>query len=390
MKSSLPNPHNLRIALIHDWLTGMRGGEKVLEVLCELFPSATLFTLLHNKGALSPAIEGMEIRTSFVQKLPLKEEGYRYYLPLFPRAIEAFDFSGFNLLLSTSHCVAKGAIPPPGALHICYCHTPMRYVWDMFDEYFGPERSRLAVRAAMRLFRGYLQRWDVASSDRVHYFIANSENVARRIQVYYGRDADIIHPPVDVERFRLSERDDGYYLIVTALVPYKRVDLAIEAFNRSGERLVIVGKGPERQRLQLRAGRNIEFLGWQSDEALADLYAGCRALIFPGVEDFGIVPLEAMACGKPVIAFGKGGALETVVEKQEGGTGIFFYEHSVESLLMALEKFRRHSWDAREIRQHAEQFSRHRFKERMAAYINEKLEKWYDDASQRQQTPANE
>lgn len=365
---------DLNIALVQDWLTGMRGGEKVLEVLCELFPNATLFTLLYNKGAMSPTIERMKIRTSFIQNLPMKEEGYRTYLPLFPRAIESFDFSEFDLILSTSHCVAKGAIAPQGALHICYCHTPMRYVWEMYDEYFGPGRAGLTTRLAMASFRRYLQRWDVASSDRVHHFIANSDNVARRIQSYYGRDADVIHAPVDTDRFQLSNRDEGYYLIVTALVPYKRVDLAIHAFNKLGERLIIVGKGPELERMRSMAGRKIEFLGWQSDDELVRLYAGCRALIFPGVEDFGIVPLEAMACGKPVVAYGKGGAMETVIEKENGSTGVFFYEQTVDALLEALTKLRHRSMDAREIRKHAERFSRANFKERMAAYINEKME----------------
>ncbi len=371
MKSSI---EHLRVALVQDWLTGMRGGEKVLEVLCELFPAATIFTLLHNKGAVSPTIERMNIRTSFIQNLPLREEGYRNYLPLFPRAIESFDFSGFDLIISTSHCLAKGAIPRQGALHICYCHTPMRYVWEMYDEYFGPGRAGLATRLAMSAFRRYLQKWDVASSDRVNHFIANSDNVARRIQSYYGRDADVIHAPVDTERFQLSERDDGYYLVVTAHVPYKRVDLAIEAFNKLGERLIIVGKGPELENMKSLARKNIEFLGWQSDDELVRLYAGCRALIFPGVEDFGIVLLEAMACGKPVVAFGRGGAMETVIEKENGGTGVFFYEQTADALLGAITKLQHRSINARDIRKHVEQFSRANFKERLAAYVKEKTE----------------
>ncbi|MEX2088527.1 MAG: glycosyltransferase, partial [Bacteroidota bacterium] len=303
-------PH---IAIVHDWLTGMRGGEKVLEVLCELHPGADLFTLLHNPGTVSPAIERMSIRTSFVNSLPFKENGYRRYLPLFPRAIESFDFSPYDLILSTSHCVAKGAVPRAGALHICYCHTPMRYVWEMYDDYFGKGRAGVLTRAAMKFFAPRLRQWDVRSSDRVHFYVANSQNVARRIHRHYGRAADVIHPPVDTSLFRSSERDEGYYLIVSALVPYKRVDLAVRVFNILGERLLVVGKGPELETLKAMASKRIEFLGWQPDSELAGLYAGCRALVFPGVEDFGIVPLEAMASGKPVIAFGRGGALETVV-----------------------------------------------------------------------------
>ena len=362
-----------KIALVHDWLTGMRGGEKVLEVLCELYPQATLFTLLHNKGSVSRVIEEMEIHTSFIDRLPYKSGRYRNYLPLFPRAIESFDFSGFDLILSTSHAVAKGARPAPGALHICYCHTPMRYVWEQYDQYFGPGRAGLLTRAAMSFFAPRLRRWDAGSSNRVHSFVANSQNVAERIRQYYQRTADVIYPPVSVDQFTVSEGDDGYYLIVSALVPYKRVDLAVEAFKMSGERLLIVGTGPESSRLQSLASRNIEFLGWQPDTELARLYARCRALIFPGIEDFGIVPLEAMASGKPVVAFGQGGALETVVEDPQRATGVFFREQTPEALREALVKLRGLKLNPRTIRAHAEQFDRKIFKENYSRYVERKL-----------------
>jgi glycosyltransferase involved in cell wall biosynthesis len=365
---------NLRIALVHDWLTGMRGGEKVLEVLCELYPQATLFTLLHNAGSVSETIGSMNIRTSFIDRLPLKTKKYRNYLPLFPRAIESFDFSEFDLILSTSHAVAKGARPAPGALHICYCHTPMRYVWELYDEYFGPGRAGMLTRGAMSIVAPRLREWDVRSSNRVNFFIANSRNVADRIRQYYRRPADVIHPPVNMDQFVVSEKDDGYYLIVSALVPYKRVDLAVETFNQNGERLLIVGTGPEAEKLQSMASRNVEFLGWQHDLQLSKLYAGCRALIFPGIEDFGIVPLEAMACGKPVIAFGKGGALETVVDRQPSPTGVFFGEQSVRSLQDAITNSRALRFDPHIIRAHAERFARPRFKENMRRYVDGKLE----------------
>jgi len=352
----------------------MRGGEKVLEVLCELFPAATLYTLLHNKGAMTSTIETMRLRTSFIDRLPFKTEKYRNYLPLFPRAIEAFNLSDYDLVLSTSHCVAKGAHPRPGALHICYCHTPMRYVWEMYDEYFGKGRAGLLTRAAMSFIAPRLRKWDVASSGRVDFFVANSENVARRIQRYYHRPSDVIHAPVDTQQFRLSTVDKGYYLIVSALVPYKRVDLAIEVFNRLGERLLIVGKGPELKKLQAMASRSVEFLGWQSDEKLADLYAGCRALVFPGIEDFGIVPLEAMACGKPVVAYGQGGAVETVVEDSHNPTGVFFYEHTVAALAEAVKSLDRRRFDPLAIRAHAQRFDRSIFKARLHEYIQEKLQ----------------
>jgi len=363
----------MRVALVHDWLTGMRGGEKVLEVLCELYPDATLFTLLHNVGAMSPTIERMKIQTSFVDKLPFKSKKYRNYLPIFPRAIESFDFSEYDFIFSTSHCVAKGARPSPTALHLCYCHTPMRYVWDMYDQYFGKGRAGLPTRLAMSYFAPRLRRWDVSTSSRVHHYIANSHHVARRIENTYRRSADVIHAPVDTSLFQLSRRDEGYYLIVSALVPYKRVDLAIAAFNSLGERLIVVGTGPERETLKRQSGASIEFLSWQSDDQLADLYGGCRALIFPGVEDFGIVPLEAMACGKPVIAYREGGALETVLDRDENPTGVFFSQQTPESLIDAVHRLQSLSLNPPAIRRHAETFDRRFFKQRIQNYVGEKM-----------------
>lgn len=360
----------MRIALVHDWLTGMRGGEKCLEVLCEIFPDAPIYTLLHVKGAMSPLIESKEIHTTFVQNFPNLESKYRSYLPLFPRAIESFDFSKYDVVISSSHCVAKGAIAAPQALHICYCHTPMRYVWDMYDEYFGKNRAGIATRAAMSVIAPYLRRWDVRTAERVNFFIANSENVRKRIQRIYHRNADVIFPPVDTKQFQISNRNDGYYLIVSALVPYKRVDLAIAVFNTNGKRLLIVGKGPDEEKLHAMSKPNIEFLGWRNDAELASLYAGCTALIFPGEEDFGIVPLEAMATGKPVIAYGKGGALETVVE---GITGTFFYEQTHAALASALERASSLSFNPETIRSHAMNFSRSVYKKRMEQFIESKI-----------------
>ena len=373
MKKSRSLRQDLRVALVHDWLTGMRGGEKVLEVFCELFPQATLFTLLHNKGAMSPLIEGMNIRTSFLDNLPFKEERYRNYLPIMPRAIESFDFSGFDLILSLSHCVAKGAIPKDKALHICYCFTPMRYVWEMYDEYFGKGRAGMLTRASMSLVAPYLRNWDLQTVRRVDHFVTSSTNVAERIARTYDRAADVLYAPVDSSFFRVSKHHKGYYLIVSALVPYKRVDLAVEAFNKGGESLFIAGKGPELQNLKAMAKANIQFLGWQSDENLKELYANCRALIFPGVEDFGIVPLEAMASGKPVIAFAKGGALETVVDKGANATGVFFHEQSANALLHAVRMFKQRRFHPPAIRKHAEKFSRDKFKEKLRIYIEEKV-----------------
>lgn len=360
----------MNVALVHDWLTGMRGGEKCLEVLCELFPDAPIYTLLHNNGAMSPLIESKKIITSFIDGLPKKEEKYRSYLPLFPVAMEQFDFSEFDLVISTSHAVAKNAKVRSGALHICYCHTPMRYVWEMYDQYFGREHAGFLTRTAMSMIRPFLRSWDVRTANRVHYYIANSENVRKRIQRYYHRDAEVIFPPVDTDRFTLSTTDNGYYLMVTALVPYKRVDLAVDCFNRTGERLLIVGKGTESKKLRSIAKSNVEFLGWKSDDDLAQLYRGCKALVFPGEEDFGIVPLEAMATGKPVLAYGKGGALETV---KAGTTGVFFHEQTADALGEAMNALKSTSFDPAVIREHALRFSRPHYKQRMKDFIDGKV-----------------
>jgi len=344
----------------------MRGGEKVLEVLCELFPDATLFTLVHRRGALSPTIERMKIETSFIQKLPFGKSAYQKYLPLFPTAIERMNVRDFDVVISSSHAVAKGVRVRSDALHVCYCYTPMRYIWDQYDDYFGPGRSSLTNRLAMKMFVNYLRRWDRRTARDVDHFVAISQNVRERIRRIYERDATVIYPPVDVQRYKASGKDEGYFLIVSALVPYKRVDLAVEAFNRLGEKLVIIGTGAEQKRLQSMARKNIEFLGWVGDRYLPSYFEGCRALIFPGEEDFGIVPVEAMASGKPVIAYAKGGALETVVD---GTTGILFRERTAESLEHAVRGLGNSTFKPDSIRSHAEQFDRAIFKERIRQFI---------------------
>lgn len=370
-----------KIALVHDWLTGMRGGEKVLEALCELFPKADLFTLIHNPGSVSPLIENRRIFTAFTDRLPFKARRYRYYLPLFPTAIELFDFKGYDLILSTSHCAAKGVRTPPDALHISYLHTPMRYVWDMYEEYFGADKIGAVQRAIIPLFANYLRMWDVASANRVDYFIANSRHVANRIGKYYRREAAVIHPPVDIASPRPGEATGDYYLIVSALVPYKRVELAVEVFNRLGKPLRIIGSGPEERRLKKMAGKTVHFLDWQPAEKLAGHYAGCRALIFPGEEDFGIVPVEAQACGKPVIAFAKGGALETVIGydgSNEGAcTGVFFREQGEVALAEAVAVVESLRWDAAFIRSHAQKFGKDRFTRQIKDFIEAKVQEFF-------------
>lgn len=364
----------LRVALVHDWLTGMRGGEKVLEVFCRLFPQAPIYTLLHLPGSVSPAIESHPIHTSFLQGLPRAAKAYRYYLPLFPRAVEGLKLTDCDLVLSCSHCVAKGALPPRGAVHVSYTLTPMRYIWDMYDHYFGPGRGGPA-RLVMPLVRPRLQRWDVASCRRVDHFLADSAHVAERVSRHYNRQATVIYPPVDTQRFSPASQAEDYYLVVSALVPYKRVDLAVAACSASNRRLKVVGTGPEEARLKAMAGPSVEFLGWQTDQALPALYARARALLFPGQEDFGIAPLESMASGRPVLAFARGGALETVVghEDPEGRapTGRFFFQQEVPSLLEALDVLEGEleQYDPAGLAAHARGFGLEAFVERTCSFL---------------------
>jgi glycosyltransferase involved in cell wall biosynthesis len=325
-------------------------------------------------GSVSPLIERRRITTSFVQRLPGAARRYRHYLPLFPRAVEAFDLRGYDLVLSSSHCVAKGARPAPGARHVCYCFTPMRYVWDLYDDYFG-RRAGPLVRALMPPVASALRRWDRRSSARVDEFVAISRHVAARVDRCYGRSAEVIYPPVDVQRFDVADGDAGdFYLVVSALVPYKRLDLAIQAVGRLGRRLLVVGSGPEERALRAVAGPGVEFLGWRLDAEIAELYRRCRAVLFPGVEDFGIVPLEAMAAGRPVVAFAAGGVLETVVPPggHEPPTGLFFDAQTVDALAGALRRLESGAiaFDPKALRARAEAFDRPRFKERIAAFLD--------------------
>ena len=369
----------MRIALIHDWLTGMRGGEKVLEAFCELFPEAEIFTLFHFKGTVSPLIESHKIHTSFLQGFAGKK-WYRYLLPLMPAAVESLNIKEFDLVISLSHCVAKGAIPAKQSVHICYCYTPMRYIWDMHDEYFKKRETGFLAKTLMPVFLPYLKKWDVRSCQRVDYFIADSKNVQKKIKKFYNRDSEVIYPPVNAENFTISDNIGDFYLVVGAFAPYKRLDLAIEAFNILGYPLKVVGCGQEEKRIKSMAKGNIEFLGWQTNDALKGYYARCQALIFPGEEDFGIVPLEAMAAGRPVIAYGKGGTLETVVSidntrNGEYGTGIFFYEDTPASLVEAIHKVERSQdkINPLKIRERVCGFTEDIFKKRIKKFVYDKM-----------------
>lgn len=364
----------MRVALVHDWLNGMRGGEQVLQAIASIFPRARIYTLFCDPETISSELNNHEINTSFIQNLPRRKQYYRYFLPLFPGAIQRFNFNDTDLVISSSHCVAKGAVTGDGTLHICYCHSPMRYVWDRFDDYF-PRGSLNPVKYKMiAAVAGRLRKWDKGSCGRVDLFIANSNFVRWRIENYYNRPARVIHPPVDTEYFTPGKsRNDGFYLVAGALVPYKRIDLVIEAFRGSSEELVVIGDGPDFARLVNDAPKNVKFTGWIDRETLRDYYRGCKALIFPGVEDFGIVPVEAQSCGKPVIAYAEGGINDTVIgpsvdeiNRFEGfRSGLFFKNQTVEEITKAVKAFSNLSFDSQEIRRHAAGFSKENFFTRM-------------------------
>jgi glycosyltransferase involved in cell wall biosynthesis len=362
----------MNVALVHDWLTGMRGGEKVLEVLCELYPDADLYTLFHKPGSVSPLIERRRIRTSFVQHLPFAASRYRWYLPLFPLAVSGFGFRGYDLVISTSHCAVKAIQPPPHVPHICYCHSPMRYAWDQFDAYFGPDRvGPLASRFVYRPVMTALAHWDAATAPRVTRFVANSAYVADRIRRYYGRAATVVYPPVDTVFFQPGPpAAERHFLIVSALVPYKRIELAIDACALAGVPLRIAGDGPDRTRLEARATSPVTFLGPLTGDALRDEYRRAGAVLLPGEEDFGIVPVEALACGRPVVAYGRGGALETV---QDGITGALFGELNATSMAGALARVAATTFDGARLHAHAERFSRDRHVEGMRSVIADTL-----------------
>lgn len=369
-----PLLERLKVALVHDWLTGMRGGEKCLEVLCELFPDADLYTLLHQKGKLSQNIESRSIRTSFVQHLPFGLKKYRHYLPLFPLAIEQFDLSAYDLIISSSHCVAKGVRLNNSTYHISYVHTPMRYVWDQFNTYFRQPRTSWPVRIGAELMRPYLQRWDRNTAKRVDTFLCNSNNIRKKILEYYGRESQVIYPPVDLSRFKPGDTKADYYLMVGAFAPNKRVDLAVHAFNKLKLPLKISGSGQDEEYCRSIAGETIEFLGTLSNEKLLELYQQARALVFPGEDDFGITPLEAQACGTPVIAFAAGGVLETVTDQ----TGLFFKEQNVEALVKAVEIMER-KWEVfvpEKFQEQLSRFGRGHFKEQMAHAIEFGYRQW--------------
>jgi glycosyltransferase involved in cell wall biosynthesis len=363
----------MKTAIIHDWLTAMGGAEKVLESLIKLYP-ADIYTLVKDtKNLKETPFEELEIKTSFIQKLPRAEKKYRSYLPLFPIAIEQFDLSDYDLVISSSHSIAKGVLTHADQMHICYCHTPMRYAWDLYQQYLREARLKSGVRGIMaKFFLHYLRMWDAHSSARVNSYLANSHYVARRIKQLYNQEAEVVYPPVDLNFYTLDEEKDDYYLTISRMVPYKKMDLIVEAFSAMPDKkLIVIGEGPEEEKIKEKAKKNIELLPYQDKEVLKKYLQKAKGFVFASIEDFGILPVEAQGCGTPVIALGKGGALETIRENE---TGIFFQEQTVSSLLEGIKRFEQSSFDPKKVRAHAESFREEVFQEKFQASVRAKYE----------------
>lgn len=361
----------LKVAIVHDWLVGLGGGERVVESLSKIFPQADIYTSVYDESKIS-LFGDKKVYTSFLQHWPLAKSKHQLYATLRPLAFERFDLSGYDLVISSCSAESKGVITPTETLHLSYIHTPIRYYWSGYSEYLAQPGFGVLnplVREMLPRLVKKLRIWDFAAAQRPDVLVANSDTVAKRIKKYYHREAKVITPPVNVEKFtKQKSREGDYYLVVSRLIPYKRVDLAILACNQLGKRLIVAGRGPELKNLKKIAGPTVEFQSNLDDRQIEKLYLGCKAFIFPGYEDFGITPVEAMAAGKPVICFAKGGATETVVD---GITGVYHDNQSVESLVGAIKKLEIITFDSQKIRRHAEQFSESRFIEQIRGYIDE-------------------
>ena len=368
----------MKIALVHDWLTTLAGAEKVLESIYELYPYS-IYTLVKDESKLKGSIfEKADIRISFIQRLPKAKTKYRNYLLFFPLAVEQFTLSEYDVIISSSHAVAKGVLTNSNQLHICYCHTPIRYVWDLYHRYLDEAGLSKGIKGFIaKLILHYIRIWDYTTANRVNYFIANSKYIAKRIEKIYGRESTVIYPPINVDKFEVYIQKEDFYLTASRMVPYKKIDLIVEAFSQiPDKKLVVIGDGPDFEKVKKKAGKNVELLGYQPFEVLKDYMKRAKAFIFAAEEDFGIVPVEAQACGTPVIAYGRGGVTETVVN---GKTGIFFRKQTVESLIEAIKSFEKKEnvFDPLEIRKNAEKFSKERFKKEFKEFVDKKIEEFF-------------
>ncbi len=373
---------SLRIAIVHEWLVDHSGSEKVLEALLQVYPEADLFSVVEFlPDELKYYIQHKTVKTSFIQRLPFARRHYRNYLPLMPLAIEQLDVSSYDVVISNSHAVAKGVITSSDQLHLCYCHSPIRYAWDLYHQYLREAGLHRGFKGwVAKLFLHYLRQWDLSTVNRIDYFISNSQYIARRIDKVYRRSATVIHPPIDVDGFTLRSDKDHFFLTASRFVPYKRIDLIVEAFRElPDQQLVVIGDGPGMAKVKAVAGDNVQLLGFQAFEVLKDYMQRARAFIFAADEDFGMIPLEAQACGTPVIAYRKGGSLETVVEHQ---TGLFFDRQHTDDIVQAVRRFEEvHTqWKPAKIRQHAETFSTHAFRTNIERFVESKIKEKFPTA----------
>lgn len=364
----------IKTALVYDWLVTVGGGEKTFDAIAQLYPSP-IYTLVHDPSKMEgTSFTDAEVHTSFLQKMPFAKKGYRYYLPFFPLAVEQFDLRGYDVVISISHAVAKGALTQAGQLHLCYCFTPMRYAWDLTHRYL--EGISGFQKAIAQCALHYLRNWDIASLNRVDQFAANSHYIARRIEKVYGRKAVVIYPPVDTHLIELKTQKEEFFVTASRMVPYKNIELIVEAFSHMpDQRLIVIGDGPEMPKVKKKTGKNVEILGYQSDPVLRDYLGRAKGFVFAAEEDFGIVVVEAQAAGTPVIALGKGGALETVID---GKTGVFFKEPTVEHLVEAVQRFRKIDFDPFTIRDHADKFSKERFQKEFKLFVDHNIEAFYE------------
>lgn len=371
----------MKKALIHDWFSTYAGAEKCVESFTNIWDDFEIYSLIDflSGADRNKILKGKRAHTSFIQKLPFAKDKYRNYLPLFPLAIEQFDLSGYDVVLSSSHAVAKGVLTHSNQLHIAYVHTPIRYAWDLYHQYLRESRLDRGLKGMLaKYFLHKIRLWDASTVNRVDHYVANSRYIARRIKKTYGKPSDVIYPPVDVDKFTLREAKEELYLTASRMVPYKKIDLIVEAFSQTDKKLLVIGDGPDMAKIKSKAGKNVELLGFASDETMADLMGRAKAFVFAAEEDFGITPVEAQACGTPVICFGRGGARETVLD---GESGLYFMEQNTKELLAAVAKFEQNydKFEPAKIRENSLKFSRARFETEIKSYVEKKYEEFKDD-----------